>query len=99
MTETMIDSDIVFPAPFEIFSEENKFVLKKTKGEVFSLYKNLGFDCLKKQNYEIHGVLIKAFTIVGVAEAKVHKYLIAATKTKFVGNILNSKIFKIEEVR
>jgi hypothetical protein len=99
MTDTMIDSDTIFKAPFEIFSEGDKFILKKTSGEVYFLDKNLGFDCLKKQTTDFIGSNgVKAYSIVGIAEAKSHKYLIAATKTKFVGKILNSNIFKIEEV-
>ena len=100
MNAKMIDSDSIFNAPFEIFSEENKFILKKRKSnEVYSLDKNLGFDCFKKQTSDFPGNDgVKAYSIIGVAEAKVNKYLIAVTKTKFVGKILTSNIFKIEEV-
>ena len=96
----MIDSDSIFKAPFEIFSEGDKFILKRSNGEVYFLEKNLGFDCLKRQTSDFIGSNgVKAYSIVGVAEAKTHKYLIAATKTKFVGKILSSNIFKIEEVK
>jgi len=99
MSDKMMNSDSIFKAPFEIFSEVDKFVLKKTSSEIYHLDKNLGFDCLKKQTSNVlrsNGV--KAYSIVGIAEAKINKYLIAATKTKFVGKILKSNIFKIEEV-
>ncbi len=97
----MTDSNNIFEAPFEIFSEKEKFILKKTKnGEVYYLNKNLEFDCLKRQTCDFIGSDgVKAYSIVGVAEAKVNKYLIAATKSQFVGKILNSNIFKIEEVK
>lgn len=104
MSDKMIDSDSIFKAPFEIFSEEDKFILKKSKNKVYSLDKKLGYDCLKVHNQEfLEGILggngVKAYSIIGVAEAKTNKYLIAATKTKFVGKILKSNIFKIEEVK
>ena len=99
MSDKMIDSNTIFKAPFEIFSEGDKFILKKLNGDVYSLDKSLGFDCLKKQNSFFSGSNgVKAHSIIGVAEAKANKYLIAATKTKFVGKILASDIFKIEEV-
>lgn len=100
MSETMIDSDSLFKAPFEILFESSKIILKKSNGEVFSLNKDLGYNCLDKESTE--GILnagVKAYTIVGVAETKTSKYLVAATKTKFVGKILTSNVFKIEEVR
>lgn len=100
MNDKMIDTEHVFPAPFEIYSEEDRFYLRKTKGnDVYSLDKSLAFDCLKRQTSDFLGSNgVKAFSIVGVAEAKVNKYLIAATKTKFVGKIMTSNVFKIEEV-
>lgn len=100
MSESYIDTDTIFRAPFEIIPEESKITLKLQNGEMYVLSPNLGIDCLKTcdktpSNFK-NG--IKAYSIVGVAEAKKQDYLIAVTRTKYVGKILNSNIFKISEV-
>lgn len=99
MSENFIDAKNLFKAPFEIISEESKFILK-THDKIFSLEKSLEYDSLKLYtgNVNEYNQGVEAYTIVGVAEGKQDKYLIAATKTKFVGKILNSSVFKIEEV-
>lgn len=101
MSEFLIDSENIIKPPFEIFSEETKFILKKSNSELYALDKNLGFDSLKRheKNFLDNHKGVKVFSIVGVADAKVNSYLIAASKTKFVGKILNANIFKIEEVK
>ena len=99
MSENFIDPNNLFKAPFEIISEDTKFILK-THDKTFSLEKSLEYDSLKlfTGNMNEYNQVVKAYTIVGVAEGKQDKYLIAASKTKFVGKILNSSVFKIEEV-
>jgi len=100
MSDNYIDSDTIFKAPFEIYPEETKIILKLQNGEIFTLSTDLGIDSLKpcdKSSIPFNKG-IKAYTIIGVAEAKKQNYLIAVTKTKFVGKILSSNIFKISEV-
>jgi hypothetical protein len=101
MSDTYIDSDSIFKAPFEIFPEETKVILKLQNGEIFTLSADLGIDSLKQCDKTIitNANGIKAYSIIGVAETKKQNYLIAVTRTKFVGKILSSNIFKICEVK
>ena len=100
MSDSYIDTDSIFKAPFEIYPEETKVILKLQNGEIFTLNTDLGIDSLKQcdKTTIINKKGIKAYSIIGVAETKKENYLIAVTKTKFVGKILTSNIFKICEV-
>jgi len=99
MSEIYENSQIYMEAPFEIYSDKNKFYLIKPNKEIFSIEKFSSENCLiKESSNSVFQNGIKAYSLIGVLDAKINKYLIAVSKTRYIGNILTSKVFQIEEV-
>jgi hypothetical protein len=94
----MVDSELLFDKNLRIYNEANQFVIHKNREKSF-----ISFDksshTVKRIDYSPKlGTGIEAFAIVGLLEAKTYSYLLAVTRASYIGDILHSRIFKIEEL-
>ena len=95
----MIDSDKLFEKNICLYIEPAYFIIKiKNSSLTFSINKlNKKIECKLSDKIFEGGIEING--VIGIIEAQTSNYLILITKTSFVGTILRSKIFKIEELK
>ena len=95
----MIDSDKLFEKKIILYVEPAYFIIKiKNSSLTFSINKlNKKIECKLSEKIFEGGIEING--VVGIIEAQTSNYLIVITKTSYVGTIIRSQIFKIEELK
>lgn len=94
----MVDSDLLFGKDITIYSEPTQFVLSKKNTSHISISKeNQKIKVLSEYTPKI-GSGTQVHSILGLLHGKVNSYLMGVSRATFVGNILSSRIFKIEDV-
>ena len=95
----MIDSSKLFENKIVLYIEPNYFIIKlKASSLTFSINKqNKKIESNQSlRNFE-GGIAING--VVGIIEAETTHYLVVITRSTYVGTILRSQIFKVEEFK
>ena len=103
----MVDSDLLYRKEITIFCEESQFIFHKTnRNEQISNPKQMIYS-FNKETHKVHkldeysaklGTGHEVHSILGIINGQNNYYLLGVSKAKFMGKILNSRIFKIEEL-
>ena len=85
------------PRPIKIYNTRSEFIFTKGKkcisynktSKIFTKKDDIMVPANESKTYDVYSVL-------GLIEAKTTNYIICANKINFVGKILNSNVFHIE---
>jgi hypothetical protein len=91
----MVDSSLIFAKKITVHNEIDKIILNKDKLSV-SIDKNQ----LHITQHTSQGISkgIEVHSIVGVLETQSNSYLLCVGGAEYIGNILDSNVFRITQV-
>jgi hypothetical protein len=96
----MVDSELIFPKEITIYSEASQFIFNKANYP--NDYISLNKDTMKiKQHTQFTpklGTGVGVYSILGILNGATNYYLLGVSKATYVGSIISSRIFKIEEL-
>jgi hypothetical protein len=104
----MVDSDLLYQKEITIYCEESQFIFHKTVRDEnnFNNQKQITYS-FNKENCIVqkidnftpkHGMGHGVHTVLGIINAQTNYYLLAVSKATFMGKILDSRIFKVDEL-
>jgi len=110
----MVDSGLLFEKDITIYAEAEQFIFQKgtnigtstltsfhstTTAPLFYSFNKTTNNVRKLPEYQPKlGTGIQVYSILGIIQGKLYSYLMGVTRASFIGTLLTSRIFKIEEV-
>jgi hypothetical protein len=96
----MVDSDLIFGKEITIYPEGSQFIFNKSNNP--NVFISMNKETMKiRQMSQFSpkiGTGVNVYSILGILYGTTNYYLLGVSKAKFIGYILNSRVFKIEEL-
>jgi hypothetical protein len=92
----MVDSSLLFAKKITVHNEIDKIIIQKDKLSVCIDKNQLHITHNSSSNSITKG--IEVYSIVGILETLSNSYLLCVGGAEYIGNIIDSNVFKITEV-
>jgi len=103
----MVDSDLLYQKEITIYCEESQFIFHKSEKDSNKSNHNQIIYSFNKETHKLNklneyspklGTGREVYSILGIINGHNNYYLLGVSKATFMGKILNSRIFKIDEL-
>jgi hypothetical protein len=103
----MVDSDLLYQKEITIYCEESQFIFHKTEKDENKTNPRQFIYSFNKETHKVQklneytpklGTGREVYSILGIINGHHNYYLLGVSKATFMGKILNSRVFKIDEL-